>query len=219
MLKERRALTKLRVELEGRKGKLCRSCKGFRHLAQNCRNGREGVKRAEVPQNKFEVLKSQVMQCGIEEKVVKSMRMVAVRCFECREQGHKCRDCPLRIKKKEEEKVVHVAKPQKTQQEKRPACPAKGEAQGQRKLRRVEEEEVARPMKGKAQQGEYRRSLWEELRKRAEWYYGPTVPQDAQLWELGWRGQGAVVTYLRCPRCGKGRCYAEDDWGQGTLPY
>jgi len=57
------------------------------------------------------------------------------------------------------------------------------------------------------------------LRKRAKWYCGPTVSQDAQLWELGWRGQGAVVTYLRCPRCGKGGCYAEDDRGQGTLPY
>jgi len=61
--------------------------------------------------------------------------------------------------------------------------------------------------------------LWEELRKRAEWYCGPTVPQDAELWELGWRGQGAVVTYLKCPRCGKGECYVEDDQGQGTLPY
>jgi len=24
---------------------------------------------------------------------------------------------------------------------------------------------------------------------------------------------------LRCPRCGKGGCYVEDDWGQGVLPY
>ena len=57
------------------------------------------------------------------------------------------------------------------------------------------------------------------MRKRAEWYCGPTVPQDAELWELGWQGQGAVVTYLRCLRCGKGGCYAEDDWGQGILLY
>jgi len=57
------------------------------------------------------------------------------------------------------------------------------------------------------------------LRKRAEWYCGPTVPQDAELWELGWRSQGAVVTYLKCPRCGKGGCYVEDDWGQGVVPY
>jgi len=61
MLKERCALTKLRVELEGRKGKLCRSCKGFGHLARNCRNRKEGEKRVEMPQNKFEVLKSRVM--------------------------------------------------------------------------------------------------------------------------------------------------------------
>jgi len=25
--------------------------------------------------------------------------------------------------------------------------------------------------------------------------------------------------YLRCLRCGKGGCYAEDDWGQGVVPY
>jgi len=25
--------------------------------------------------------------------------------------------------------------------------------------------------------------------------------------------------YLRCPRCGKGGYYVEDDWGQGVVPY
>jgi len=33
LLRERHTLTKLREELEERKGKLCRSCKGFGHLA------------------------------------------------------------------------------------------------------------------------------------------------------------------------------------------
>jgi len=70
-----------------------------------------------------------------------------------------------------------------------------------------------------AQQREWKRSSWEALRKRAEWYCGPTVPQDTELWELGWRSQGAIVTYLRCPRCGKGGCYAEDNQGQGVVPY
>ena len=60
--------------------------------------------------------------------------------------------------------------------------------------------------------------MWEVLRKRAEWYYGPTVPQDAELWELGWRGQGAIVTYLKCPRYDKGGYYIEDDQGQRVLP-
>jgi len=45
------------------------------------------------------------------------------------------------------------------------------------------------------------------------------VLRDAELWELGWRSQEAVITYLKCPRCGKGGCYAEDDWGQGVVPY
>jgi len=210
MLKERYALTKLRVELEGRKGKLCWCCKGFGHLAQNCRKQKETEKGVTMSQNKFEVLRSRIMQCGIEERVVRSTRTVAVRCF-------KCRECPLWVKK---ERAARVATPQKAQQEKRPVCPVRGKAQeGERRLRRVEGSEAACPTKGNAQQQEWKRSSWEVLRKRAEWYYGPTVPQDVELWELGWRSQGAVVTYLKCPRCGKGRCYAEDDRGQGVIPY
>jgi len=54
LLKEKHTLAKLREELEGRRGKLCRSCKGFRHLAHNCRNKKEGEKGTVVPQNKFE---------------------------------------------------------------------------------------------------------------------------------------------------------------------
>jgi len=174
-----------------------------------------------MPQNKFEVLKSRVMQCGIEERVVRSMRMAVVRCFRCREEGHKCRECLSWIKKRKEKRAACVAKPQKAQQEKRPAYPVKGKVQeGERRLRRVEGSEaahVARPRE--VQQEEWRRSLWETLRKRAEWYCGPMVSQDVELWELGWHSQGAVVMYLRCPKCGKEGCYIEDDWGQGVLPY
>jgi len=61
LLREKHALAKLREELKGRKVKLCRSCKGFGHLAQNCRNKNEEGKGAMTPQNKFEVLKSRVM--------------------------------------------------------------------------------------------------------------------------------------------------------------
>jgi len=96
--------------------------------------------------------------------------------------------------------------------------PVRGEAQ-ERKLRKVEQEEVACMAKPREAQQEWKRSSWETLRKRAEWYCGPTVPQDVELWELGWRGQGAVVTYLKCPRCGKGGCYVEDDQRQGVVPY
>jgi len=105
------------------------------------------------------------------------------------------------------------------QQERRPARPIREKAQeGEKRLRRMEEEKAVRPVKGEAQQ-KWRRSSWKELRKRAEWYCGPTVPQDAELWELGWRSQGAIVTYLKCPRCSKGGCHVEDDRGQGVVPY
>jgi len=92
LLREKCALTKLREELEGKKGKLCRSCKRFRHLARNCRNKEEEKRGTTVPQNKYEVLKSRVMQCGVEERVVRSVRRTVVRCFKCGEEGHKLSD-------------------------------------------------------------------------------------------------------------------------------
>jgi len=63
LLNEKYALAKLRAELEERKGKICRCCKKFGHLAQNCRNRRGEEKRKVVSQNKFEMLSSRVMRC------------------------------------------------------------------------------------------------------------------------------------------------------------
>ena len=177
LLNEKRALAKLRAELKGRKGKLYRCCKGFGHLARNCRKPKDEGKGTVVSQNKFEVLKSRVMQYGVEERVVRNIRTVVVRCFKCGEEGHKCKKCPLWIRRKNEEKAACMARPRKAQQEERLARPARGKAQEREKrLRRVEGEEAACPMKGKAQQEEWKKSLWEDLRKRAEWYCGPTVP-------------------------------------------
>jgi len=57
--------------------------------------------------------------------------------------------------------------------------------QRERRLRRAEEVKVACPVKGKAQQEEWRRSSMEELRKRVEEHCGEGVPEEAQFFELG----------------------------------
>ena len=95
LLKEKHSLTKLRKELEGRRGRLCFSCKGFGHLAQNCRNKKEEGKGTIIPQNKFETLRSRVIQCGVEGRTIRRIEVAEVKCFKCGEKGHKCRGCPL----------------------------------------------------------------------------------------------------------------------------
>jgi len=66
MLNQKYVFTKLRAELEERKGKMYFSYKRFGHLACNCRNKEEEGKKTLVPQNRFEVLSSRVMRCRIE---------------------------------------------------------------------------------------------------------------------------------------------------------
>jgi len=153
-----------------------------------------------MPQNKFKVLKSRVMQCGIEERAVRSMRMVVVKCFKCGEERYKYREYLLW-----ERKVKRVA------------CPKEGKVhQRTRRLRRVEEGEAARPVKGEAQQ-EWRRSSIEHLRKRAEEHCEKGVPEEVQFLELGQYIPGMIVMYTKCRGCGRKGSYAEDDRGQGVL--
>jgi len=134
------------------KGKLCRCCKRFRHLAYNCRNKEEGKKGTIVPKNKFEVLRSKVMQCGVEERMIRRHEVVVVECFKCGEKGHKCKECLLWEKTKEErrarrvveEQAACVARPQKMQQERKLMRPTREETQeGEKRFRRVEESEAA----------------------------------------------------------------------------
>jgi len=215
MLKEKHALAKLRAELEGRKGKLCWCCKKFGYLVCNCRNKKEEGEGVAMPQNKFEILSSRVMQCGIEERTIRSIRVV-VKCFKCGEEGHKCRECPLWERK--EKRVVCLKEGKAHQGERRPAYPIRKKVQERgKRLRRMEEEKVARPVKGEAQQ-EWRRSSMKELRKRAEEHCGKGVPEETQLLEIGWMTGEIVVLYLIC-KCGEKRSHVEDNQGQGVIPF
>jgi len=90
MLKEKHTLTKLRAELEEKKKMMYFECKKFRHLACNCRNKGVGEKKTSAPQNKFEMLSSRVMKCGIEIRKQERERKEekVIWCFKCREEGH-----------------------------------------------------------------------------------------------------------------------------------
>jgi len=119
LLKQKHVLTSLRAKLEGKKERECWGCKGFRHLAQNCRNKKGKEKRETAPQNKFEVLSSRVMQCNVKKRMIRKQKTVKVECFKCREKRHKCRECSLwkgEKKLRVVEEMVCVAMPQKVQQ-------------------------------------------------------------------------------------------------------
>jgi len=88
MLNQRRALAKLRAELEGREGKLYGRYGKFGHLVRNYRSGEEQKKR-KVAENKFEVLRSWVMQCGVREVRRQEVVRELVKCFGCGREGHK----------------------------------------------------------------------------------------------------------------------------------
>jgi len=93
----------------------------------------------------------------VEERVVRGARREVVRCFKCREERHKCRECPLW-----EKKVKRVVRPDEGkayQKEKR------------REVRRVKEGEAARPVKGKAQQ-ELRRRRGPERQRHSRAAHG-----------------------------------------------
>jgi len=93
------------TESEGRKGRLCGHCEKLGHIAQKCRNGKEETKKIE-PQNRFEVLKSRVMQCGVREVRRQEKIEGRVRCFKCREKEHKKWECPRIKERRRGEKAV-----------------------------------------------------------------------------------------------------------------
>jgi len=61
LLDQKYIFTKLRVELEEKKERICQYCKKFRYLAYNYRNKKKKIKGKPIPQNKFKVIASRVM--------------------------------------------------------------------------------------------------------------------------------------------------------------
>jgi len=57
----------------------------------------------------------------------------------------------------------------------------------------------------------------EELRKKAEDYYGKGIPEETLLLELGWCTKEVIVTYVQCDRCGKKEYYMEENRRQGVI--
>ena len=88
MLNQQHALAKLRAEIEEKKKRICWRYKRFRHLVHNYRNKTGEAKGKPIPQNKFEVIASRVMQYGVKEKVeIKQQeRVKEVKCFQCQGQ-------------------------------------------------------------------------------------------------------------------------------------
>ena len=133
MHNQQQTLAKLRAELERREERKCFGYKGFRHLAYNCRNQKEVKKRKPIPHNKFEMLASRVVRCSIREKVkVRRQEKEKLQYFRCWEVGHFKWECSMTVAEKErqrEEEAVHMARPQKAQQETRPACPTQEKVQ------------------------------------------------------------------------------------------
>jgi len=87
-----------KAELEGRRERICWCCRRFGHLAHNCRNKSEEEKRKSILQNRFEVIASRVMQCGVKEKVeIRKQEIVeeGVQYFRCWRIGYYKWKCPV----------------------------------------------------------------------------------------------------------------------------
>jgi len=128
LLNQKHALTKLRAELEGRRGRICWCCRKFGHLAHNCRNKGEEKKGKPISQNRFEVIASRVMQCGVKGEVKARKQETVeeeVQCFRCQRMGHYKWECPYTKEEKERrsKEVAHAVSLQKAQQGEKLACP------------------------------------------------------------------------------------------------
>ena len=101
---------------------MCWEYKRFRHLAHNYRNRKKKMKGKPTPQNKFKVIVSRVIQCGVREGISMRKQEIeekGVQYFRYWGMGYYKWKCPNRKVKKEKrrsEEVVYVVNSQKVQQ-------------------------------------------------------------------------------------------------------
>jgi len=97
--------------------KRCRRCNWFAHMAHQCRRREieaEREQREGSVENKWKPLECRVMRCDEEREAAHSIRREAqqeVKCWGCREVGHRLWACPMKV-----------------------ACPPKGKVQQERKV-------------------------------------------------------------------------------------
>ena len=78
------------------------SCGWFGHLARNCRNRELRTlreKRGDENKNRWEVLRSRVMRCGVKSVAhpIKEKAQQQRRCWGCGEVGHRLWVCPKKV--------------------------------------------------------------------------------------------------------------------------
>jgi len=134
LLNQKCTLAKLKAELEERRKRICWYCRKFRYLACNCRNKNKKEKGKSILQNRFEVIASRVMQCGVKERVeIRKQETVekGVQCFRCWRIGHYKWECPVTKEEKERrsKEAACAVSLQKVQQGERSAHPKWEKAQ------------------------------------------------------------------------------------------
>jgi len=117
MLNQKKALAKLRAELEGREERKYWEYKKFGHLVHNYRNKGEEEKEKSTPQNRFAAIASRVIQCGVRDEIkVRWQKVEEVKCFRCWRVGHFKWEYPnieVERQRRRKKEAVHVARPQK----------------------------------------------------------------------------------------------------------
>ena len=119
MLNQWYTLAKLRAEIEEREERVCWECKKFGHLACDYRDRKGEIKGKPIPQNKYEVIASRIMQCEVREEVKRQkIKEKKVQYFRYWGMGHYKWECPNIEAKKEKrrrEKIVYTVSLQKMQ--------------------------------------------------------------------------------------------------------